>query len=89
MLKFSYRTSPSIAKNKNDQGQHNVLSGSDKKGCLEKYQLLNWKDYLNPKNTSNMFMKPVRLQIYHSIAVKFGQIGSVGCINKELFGWRL
>ena len=36
-----------------------------------------------------MFMKPVRLQIYHSIAVKFGKIGYVGCINKEFFGWRL
>lgn len=33
-------------------------------------------------------MKPVRLQMYHSIAVKFGQIGYVGCINKEFFGWR-
>ena len=89
MLKFSYRTSPSIAKNKNDQAQHSVPSGSDNKGCLEKYQFLNWKDYLNPKNTSNMFMKPVRLQIYHSMAVKFGQIEYVGCINKEFFGWRL
>ena len=89
MLKFSYCTSPSIAKNKNDQAQHSVPSRSDNKGCLEKYQLLNWKDYLNPKITSNMFMKPVRLQIYNSMAVKFGQIEYVGCINKEFFGWRL
>ena len=89
MLTFSYRISPSIAKNKNDQAQYSVPSGSDNKGCLGKYQLLNWKDYLNQKNTSDMFMKPVQLQIYHSMAVKFGQIGYVGCINKEFFGWRL
>ena len=69
----------------------NITSPAEvtRKVALKNISSWTGKIILNPKNTSNMFMKPVRLQMYHSIAVKFGQIGYVGCINKEFFGWRL